>query len=108
MRPLSAASAGSYEAASNSSSFPLWSAAMSSWKPPISSPSTRIWGKVIIPVFSFSATRPSASMLRLISSKGISRALSSAFACEQKGQGVDEYITTFDIATNVALSRGTT
>ena len=79
---------------------------MSSWKPPISSSSTRIWGKVIIPVFSFRATRPSASILRLISSNGISRALSSAFACEQYGQGVDEYITTFGIQTNVAMPRG--
>jgi hypothetical protein len=44
-------------------------------------------------------------MLRLISSNGISRALSRAFACEQYGQGVDEYITTFGIGINVAMRR---
>ena len=62
----------------------------------------KIWGKVIIPVFSSSAARPSASMPRLISSKAISRAFSSAFAWLQNGQGVDEYITTLAMPITVA------
>ena len=58
-----------------------------SLKPPIRRSSTTIWGKLIIPVFATSSSRPSGSLERLTSTNSMPREASMPFARAQKEQG---------------------
>ncbi len=83
VRALPAAPAAGQAATLSSASRPERSAAASSWKPPSGSPSMMTCGKVIMPVRATSSARPFASLARLISSNGMPRRESSAFAVRQ-------------------------